>query len=317
MLKKILSVIMCAALCAFVPSCGREKPDVGEKKIKIVGTVFPPYDFAREVGGKYADVEMLMPPGSDSHSYSGDNPADILKIKNADIFIYVGGESESKWVGDILSRIERSEGKIPLTVSLIDVCDTLFEDENGIFETESGKSEADEHVWTSLRNSEMAAAAVRDAVCSVDSSHAEYYKERADSYIEKLRRLDADFKKLFENSENKTFVFADRFPFRYFANDYSLECFAAFNGCASESEPSPTTIVKLCGIVKEKNLKNIFYIETSKSGVPSVVSKATGAAPLLLFSCHTVSEKQLKDGVTYLSLMKENYETFKEAVKND
>ena len=314
-MKRALSLFLSVLFClACFSSC--QRPEEGDGKIKVLGTVFPPYDFAREIGGERADAEMLMPPGADSHSYTGENPADILKIEECDLFIYVGGETDSEWVERVLWRIEKAGGHVPVTLALCDVCELTGEDDAGILESESGTDEyeADEHVWTSPRNAALAVEAIRAAMCELDKENSEYYTDRAERYITELYGLDSSFREVFDNTDTKTFVFADRFPFRYFANEYGLECYAAFNGCASESEPSPTTIVRLCEIVKEKNLSHIFYIETSNSGVPSAISKATGAVPLLLHSCHTVSEKELEDGATYLGLMKNNLENVKEAL---
>lgn len=315
-MKRFLLVFLSLLFClTCFSSCQRDtEPENG--KIKILGTVFPPFDFAREIGGERAEVQMLMPPGADSHSYTGENPSDILKIEECDLFIYVGGETDSGWVERVLERIEKAGGQVPVTVALCDVCELTGENDTGILESESREDEyeTDEHVWTSPKNAMRAVEAIRDAMSELDPENSAYYEEHADRYIAELKELDASFREVFEGANKKTLVFADRFPFRYFANEYGLECFAAFNGCASESEPSPTTIVKLCEIVNEKKLSHIFYIETSNSGVPSAISKATGAEALLLHSCHTVSEKELEDGATYLELMKNNLENIKEAL---
>lgn len=316
---------MIITLTASFSSCVKETGDSGI--IKVVGTVFPQYDFARAVGGNRVECEMLMSPGTDSHSYTGDNPSDILKIQKSDLFIYVGGETDESWVEKVLDTIENSGETPPKTIALTDVCNVIEESDVGIMENdahedheehgEHEESEYDEHVWTSLSNCVQAVSAIKEALCELDPDGRAYYEQNAKEYTDRLLELDRNFDELFDGKENITLVFADRFPFRYFAEDHSLECYAAFNGCASQSEPSPTTIVKLCNIVTEKNLPYIFYTETSQSAVPEVMEKATGATALMLHSCHTVSENQLKSGVTFLELWQKNYDTLEKAFKND
>lgn len=316
-MKKVISFLLILSLVPFCLFACSDTEDNG--KIKVVATIFPQYDFAGIVGGEYCDVQMLMSPGSDSHSYSGDNPSDILKIADCDLFIYTGGESDAEWVDGVLKKVFDA-GCNPQTVSLFDVCEILDEENEGIIEAEEeegehGGHEGDEHVWTTPKNAELAVYAVRDALCGIDPAHSDYYTSNAEEYAKKLQALDEAFCALSQNAGCKTLVFADRFPFLYFAKEYGFECYAAFNGCASQSEPSPTAIVKLCRIIEENGLKNVFYTETSQSSVPTTISNATGAVPTLLHSCHTVTQKQLDSGISYLELMNMNLENLKEALQ--
>lgn len=317
-LKLIIFTLCILSTALAVSSCKYENTENG--KIKVVGTVFPQYDFARAIGGERVECEMLMMPGSDSHSYSGDNPSDILKIEKCDLFIYIGGETDEKWVEKALSTIENGNGKVPLSLALTDACDLISESDSGIFEhnEEHGDDEIeyDEHVWTSMKNCSKAIEAIKDALTKIDPDGAEYYTTNADAYLKKLSELDKAFENLFSEN-NKPMIFADRFPFAYFAKDYSIECFAAFNGCASQSEPSPTTLVKLCEKVEETESCCIFYTESSQSEVPAVIEKATGAKALLLHSCHTVTEKEFKSGITFVELWEQNYKTLEKAFKHE
>lgn len=314
--KYLVLLLICSAALTCCTHVTNEQSD--EKKVNVVATVFPQFDFARAVGAERVNVKMLMSPGADSHEYSGDNPSDILTISQCDLFIAVGGETDSEWVKAALSRIEKSTGKTPRVIFLTDVCDTVLESDSGMIEAEDAEEgeEYDEHVWTSLKNCEKAVDAVKTALCELDPEGKEEYEKNAEKYSEKLRELDLKFTELFDGESQKILVFADRFPFRYFALEHGLTCYAAFGGCASQSEPSPTTIVKLCDIVKENGLDCIFYMETSQSSVPDVISKATDAQTYMLHSCHTVSEKQLKDGITFTDLWEENYQTLEKALKN-
>lgn len=321
MTKKCLSIILAMlAVLLSLTSCQTPK-EASDGRLQVLTTVFPQYDIAKNVGGDMVSVSMLMSPGTDSHSYSGDSPSDILKIEKCDIFLCIGGESE-KWVDSVTKKIENSGGKMPNVIRLAEYCDLLAESDEGILEEtleheDHHEDGFDEHVWTSLKNYEKMTAAVRDCLIGADPKNGDDYRKNADGYISRIRSLHGEFDKFSSSFNKKILVFADRFPFRYFANDYGFECYAAFNGCASESEPSPTTLSKLCLMIEEEGLSCVFYTETSLSGVPDTVSKATGADKYLLHSCHTVSEKQLKSGIGYLDLMKQNLDTLKKAMNYD
>ena len=319
--KKLIAIfILSAVLTAIFASCGNYQE---KDKLYVIGTVFPQYDFARQIGGEHIDCEMLLQPGADSHSYTGDDPSDIYRIMKCDLFIYVGGETDSEWVERIKDSIESSGQKSPVFLSLCDVCDTIEEDSTGIIdeENESDESEAepesDEHVWTSPKNAVLACLAIKDAMIGLDPKNAESYEENCTNYVDELLQLDEDYYTMIKNADSKTLVFADRFPFRYLAEEFGLSCYAAFSGCSSQSEPAPTTILKLCDLVEFKNIPCVFYIETSNSKVPEIISNATGCETALLHSCHTISQKELDSGETYLSIMKNNLSSLRKALYYD
>jgi len=322
MIKRIINLIAAViAVSLLIPLTSCAKQAASDKPV-VIGTVFPQFDFARQIGGDDIECEMLLRPGADSHSYTGDDPSDIYSIMNSDIFIYVGGETDSAWVDSIKNKI-KSEGKSsPLFISLCDICDTVEENDLGIIEQEDASDEElpepeyDEHVWTSPKNAIKISRAICEALCKIDQSHSENYIKRCDEYINDLIALDEKLSEITRGSTNKTLVFADRFPFRYMANEYGLKCYAAFNGCASQSEPSPTTIVKLCEIIESNDIHSVIYIETSHSGVPDLISGATGCEKLLLHSCHTVTQRELDEGETYLSIMNRNANTLRKALND-
>ncbi|MBR6917451.1 MAG: zinc ABC transporter substrate-binding protein [Clostridia bacterium] len=318
---KLISILLVLTTALTLASCGAAK-DVKDQKLKVLGSVFPQYDFARTIGGDDAECEMLLRPGADSHSYTGDSPSDILRISNCDLFIYVGGETDSEWVDKIREKLESEGGRCPVFLSLCDVCDTVDEEDYGIIEAEAeedaaDEGEYDEHVWTSPLNAISASNAICEEMCRLDEASSSRYRERCGEYVEKLRALDSEYREATANAKSNLLVFADRFPFRYLAKEYGLSCFAAFNGCASQSEPAPTTILDLCTIVEENSLPYVCYIETSNSRVPDLICKNTGCGKVLLHSCHTVSERDLDDGATYLALMKANLENLKKVLNYD
>ncbi len=316
-MKKIICVILFCTIIAVVPSCMTLTND----KPYVIGTVFPQYDIAREIGADDIKCEMLLPPGADSHSYTGDDPTDIYKISKCDLFIYVGGETDSSWVDRVREKLKDEEHK-PVFLALCDVCETIGEEEDGIIEGEEEEEESaeegyDEHVWTSPKNAIAISRAVANELCKLSPDKAKTFRSRQEGYEAKLEVLNEKFETLCTGGTKKPLIFADRFPFRYFANEYGFTCYAAFNGCATQSEPSPTTVVRLCKLVEKYDIPYVFYIETSNSGVPDLICKNTGCGKLLLHSCHTVTQSELDSGVTYLSLMEQNYTNLEKAIKND
>ena len=202
-----------------------------------MATIFPPYDFARQIAKDKADITMLLPPGSESHSYEP-TPQDIIKIQNCDIFIYVGGESDT-WVNEIFKSIDTKNIKV---ISLMDVVDPVEEEPVEGMQTEDEHSganaEYDEHVWTSPKNAIKISQKISDVLCEVDAENSAEYKKNCSEYLSSLTVLDNDFTNLVKSAKRKVMVFGDRFPFRYFVDAYGLSYYAAFPGCSSETEPS-------------------------------------------------------------------------------
>lgn len=316
--KTIAIIILPVLLLPLLLSCSE---NVKKDKPYVIGTVFPQFDFARQIGKDLIDCEMLLKPGSDSHSYTGDDPSDIYKIMNCDLFIYVGGETDSNWVEAIKEKLDASGEKAPVFLALCDVCETIEENDDGIIEGEEEEEtaideapESDEHVWTSPKNAVLASLAIKDALCKIDPDNVEQYEKNCSEYVDRLLELDEKYLDLVKNADSKTLVFADRFPFRYLAHEFGLTCYAAFNGCSSQSEPSPTTVVKLCGLVETKSIPCVYYIETSNSKVPDLISSVTGCETALLHSCHTVTQTELDSGETYISIMTRNLENLRKGL---
>lgn len=317
-MKKYLSLFLVAIIGIFMTACDAQKDNVikDDNRISIVSTIFPGYDFAKQIVGDNAEVSMLLPPGVESHSYEP-SPQDIINIQNSDILIYVGGESE-QWVDKILDSMDNKV----ITVKMMDAVQ-LYEEEiiDGMQKEQDSDDEAseeheyDEHIWTSLKNAQNIVARINEAVVSLDSKNKSVYDKNTKSYIEKLDNLDKEFENLFKTFEKPTLIFGDRFPFRYFVEDYNLDYFAAFPGCSSETEPSASTIAFLIDKVKEKSLNTVFYIEFSNHNIADTIAESTGAKTAMLHSCHNISKKDMDSGVSYYYLMEQNYETLKGALQ--
>lgn len=311
-MKKTLSItILLAMLCALLSGCGAQSEPEGEG-ISVVATVFAPYDFARQLVGERGEVTLLLPPGSEAHSYEP-SPKDIIEIQNCDLFIYVGGVSDA-WVSDVLESV----GGEVRTVTLMDCVELLEEEHVEGMEVDEdeheGEIEYDEHVWTSPRNAELICEKIAAALCEVDPEGAEEYGTALESYCAQLDELDAAFTEVVENGVRDTVVFGDRFPLLYFAKAYGLNYYAAWPGCADEAEPSAATVTFLIDKVKAEGIPVVFHIELSNEDMADTICNETGAKKMLFSACHNVTRAQFDAGVTYLELMWQNLDALREAL---
>lgn len=311
---RIFTVVCLAAVLLMIPGCGLSETssDDPSGKITIVTTIYPPTDFARKVGGEYVSVKQLLKPGAESHTYEP-TPKDILAIKNCDLFIYVGGESDA-WIDDIVSSIDNKNVR---TLKMIDAVTVLSEEVvEGMEEEEREEEheELDEHVWTSVRNAELITERIYDELILIDPDHKDYFRRNTDLYTEKLSELDKEFHETIANSERREIIVADRFPFRYMAYEYGLTYYAAFPGCSTDSEPSAKTLGFLINKVKDDEIPVVFHIEFSNEKIADSVVESSGAKKLMLHSCHNLSEEELNAQKDYLSIMQDNLECLKEAL---
>lgn len=321
---------------------GKEQNTEENKKISVVATIFPQYDFVRQIAGDNVELKMLLKPGEETHSYEP-TPQDIIAIQNSDLFIYVGGENDA-WVEDILESMPDNGRK---TLKLVDCVDTVEEEhvegmkeerghdhddhddhdeddaeheedeadheEHGLEDTHS-VHEIDEHVWTSPLNAIKIVEQIKEELCEIDPENASDYEENAEAYVAQLNELDQEFQDVVDHSKRKLMIFGDRFPFRYFAEEYDLDYYAAFSGCASDTEPSAATMAFLINKVRDENIKTVLKMELSNENIAKAIAEATNADVKEFYSCHNLTAEQFADGETYLSLMEKNVETLREVL---
>ncbi len=305
-LKPLILILMAivlslALLSACAPTAAVEEGD----GLSIVSTIFPSYDFARQITADTdARVTLLLQPGEEVHSFDPTSQ-DIIRIQNADLFLFVGGENDV-WVDGVLSGLDKSVN----TFRMMDYV-TLYEEElvTGMQpenEDASGEQEWDEHVWTAPVNAIAIVKAMTAELISLDPDNASTFQANADAYVKQLEALDQSFREVVNASNRKTIVFADRFPVRYFVEEFGLNYYAAFPGCSAETDASAATVASLIDRVKADNIPVVFYIEMSNKQMANTVAEATGAMPLLFHSTHNVTKAEFEGGATYLSLMQNN-----------
>jgi len=315
-MKKILLIITFVIVLSGITGCRQNKNAAtrnADGKINITVTIFPPYDFVRQIAGDRVNLSMLLPPGAESHSFEP-SPRDIITIQNSDIFIYGGGDSDA-WIDRILQSMNTDNMRILAMMDAVEVVEEEIVE--GMEEEQENEEEGiayDEHVWTSPRNAILIVRAIAELLCETDTANAELYQQNAAAYIEELERLDTAFENAAAGALRDTFIFADRFPFRYFADAYGLSYFAAFPGCSTETEPSAATVAFLINKIRAEKIPVVFHIELSNERMANTISGETGAKKLLLHSCHNITKREFDSGLGYLEIMRRNVENLREAL---
>lgn len=329
-MKKFISIMLCLILAASLFTGCSEASD--NKKLNIVTTIFPVYDWVREIlgeEGENAELTLLLDNGVDLHSYqpTADN---IVKIASCDIFIYVGGHSD-EWVSDVLAQ---ATNKDMVVINLFEVLGDAVKEEEIVEGMEHEKSEEhahededdhdevhvheeDEHIWLSLRNAKVACKEIAEKLCVINPENEESYRGNVKEYCAKLDTLDKEYQNAVNKAPTKTLLFGDRFSFRYLTDDYGITYYAAFTGCSAESEASFETVAFLAGKMDELKLKNIMIIEGSDGSIAKTINDTTtakNAKVLTLNSMQTTTSSDVNNGTTYLSIMESNLAVLTEAL---
>ena len=320
-MKKITVLLLALfMLVGALAGCGKQNDTNQTDKLSIVTTIFPEYDWVREILGDKADnaeITMLLDNGVDLHSYQP-TADDIVKISDCDLFIYVGGESD-EWVEDALRNAANGNMKV---INLLEVLGDSVKTEEiveGMQEEEyEYEEEADEHVWLSLKNAKMLVRVISKALQELDPNNKDIYAANADAYVKKLSALDAEYQAAVDAASNKTILFGDRFPFRYLVDDYGLSYYAAFVGCSAETEAGFETISFLAKRVDELKLPCVLTIEGAQHKIAETIVRNTTAKNqrvLTMDSMQSTTSKDVKNGTTYLSVMEKNLSVLKEALR--
>lgn len=311
MLKKILSIIISVMLFISVfAGCSSQNEDNG--RLTVVATIFTPYDFARQIVGDKADVVLLLPPGVESHSYEP-TPSDIIRIEEADLFLFVSEQTET-WVTQITSSLKNKKVETVCIADGIDVEVHGHDHSSHHSHDHSEECETDEHIWTNLGYAAEMVDFISGKIIEKDPENKEFYLKNAEKYKNDILNLKSDFEKMISSSKRDEIVSGSRFAMKNFTNEFGIHFTAAFDSCVDNTEPSAAVMAKIIDKIKDGNIPVIFYEELIDPKIARAVSLETGAKMLLLHSCHNVSSDELKRGETYLSLMRQNYNNLKEAL---
>ena len=301
MRNKIVSLIFCIALVfSLFSACAHPSEDDG--RVRVIATNFAMYDFARAVCGDDADVTMLLTPGSESHDFEA-TLEDVAKIAEADVFVYVGGESDV-WVDGVFESIgSASDGIVKIrAMDVVDAC--TVDHDHAVTDDHAHGHETDEHVWTSIPNAILIIDAIADAVAELLPESASEIEERCRTYVDALLEIDREMMELVESAERRTIVVADRFPFVHMAEHLGVDYVAAFDGCTSDTEPSLSVINTLVREIRENGIDTVFVIEFSDRKTASAIADETGAEILELSSAHNVTKAEFESGITYADIMR-------------
>ena len=292
-------------------------------KLKIVTTIFPLYDWTKELLGEQIDrfdLELIYQNGTDYHSYQA-TVNDIVRIQETDLFLYIGGESD-EWIDEVLEQATNKKG---VTINAFEIInDSLKEEEHkeGMHEDEESEEEDeieyDEHIWLSLKNAEIICNEIVKQLSNIDPKYAEYYQEQNERYQMQLEEVDKQYRDVIKSANRNTILVGDRFPFRYLVEDYQLDYYAAFKGCSSDTEASFETVTFLSSKMDELELPVIFILENSKDSLAKTIlqnSNRKDAKILVLHSMQTIGKEDIEKEITYLSLMKTNLLSLEQALQ--
>ncbi|WP_157047631.1 metal ABC transporter substrate-binding protein [Cellulosilyticum ruminicola] len=322
-INKILAIVLVLAMSVMVfAGCANTANTSSEnKKYSIVCTTFPQYDWVREIIGSHSEdfeLTLLLDNGVDLHSYQP-TAEDISKIASADMFIYVGGESDG-WVKDALKEATNKNVKV---INMLESLGSQVKEEEVVegMEVEEGEEEApeyDEHVWLSIKNAAALTEMLAKVIEEIDTTNASDYTDNGANYITKLNALDKQYEETVNSASKKTVVFGDRFPFRYLVDDYGINYYAAFVGCSAETNASFETITFLAGKVDALGLSSILVIENSDQKIAETIKQNTSNKAqqiLVMDSLQSITDDELSGGTTYYSVMLQNLEVLKQALK--
>lgn len=321
-MKKILALLLALWIPAAVLSgCAPQDDSAASNKLNIVTTIFPAYDWVREILGAETDraeITMLLDSGVDLHSYQP-TVDDIVKISDCDLFLYVAGESDG-WVDDALKNAPNKERKVIRLLDVLGDSAKAEETVEGMQEEEHDheeEAEYDEHIWLSLKNAQVLVAAISEALQESDPARKDTYAANAAAYVEKLSALDGEYRAAVDSGKYKTLLFGDRFPFRYLADDYGLDYYAAFPGCSAETEASFETVSFLARKMDALGLPCVLTIEGTQHKIAETIVQNTAQKNqqiLTMDSMQAVTANDAASGVSYLSIMEKNLSVLKKAL---
>ncbi len=317
MLKRNFSIIMLIFFIMCVADCSK---NIQSTKIQVITTLFPQYDFVRQIAKNKVDVSLLLPAGVEPHSFEP-TPKDIINIKHSKLFIYTSKHMEP-WVNKFLVGINSSS---PVIIDASKNIELITNEEKLHNHSSKHKMEVfkithnkhiviDPHFWLDPINAKIMVDNILEGLEIVDKKNRFFYRQNAEEYKQKLDELHINFVEVLKKTKHKTIIYAGHFAFGYFAKRYRLNHISPYAGFSPNAEPTPKKIAELIKTLKATGIKVIYYEELINPKIARTISSQTGAKMMLLHGAHNVSQNELKSGITYISIMKENLEKLKEGL---
>ena len=312
----IISIIVFCACIVIVEPKGANKKD--NSKVQIVATLFPQYDFARQIGGDKVNVSLLLTPGTETHTYEP-TPQDIIAINDADLFIYTGKYMEP-WSERIISGVDSDTRVLDASqnINMIKSEDDDEDEEEEEHEHEHEEHhhhEYDPHIWLDPKNAIVMVKNITEELCMIDKENEEYYRANSEKLIAEINDLDKDIDDTIKNSSKNKIAFGGTFAYAYFVNRYNLEYVTAYHSCGESAEPSVAKVKEVIDYMKKNNIKVVFYQEASAGRIADSIAAETGAKKLVFHTIHNATQEEINNGETYISLMRKNLDNLKEAIE--
>jgi len=306
--RKFILVLM--FVLSFLPVSCRQKPEpVNQSKLSVVASIFPLYDFARQVGGDKIEVTLLVPPGTDLHHYEL-KPADIVKVGQCDIFLFTNFEMEN-WAYKIIGTASKKSSMLAVETGSGAFLLPLSDSEH---DQEAQAAGFDPHIWLDADNAKKMVDNIVAAFIQKDSRNSDYYLKNASDYKMKISALDEQYRKELSACKKRTLLHAGHWAFAYLAKRYNLRYIAAYNILA-ESEPAPQTVLFLVDQIKSEGVRYLYYEDMINPRLAQMISRETGAGLLKLSNGHDVSAENIRKGETFISLMEKNLENLKKGLE--
>lgn len=328
----ILLILIFSIITAVIINIKNPKRKNNDGKIEVVATLFPQYDFVKQIGGDKVNVTLLLPPGSESHTYEP-TPQDMVLINESDMFIYTGEEMEP-WAENLISGVKKDINVLDLskTVKLINVeefeeeheehsddeheHEHEHEHEQNHTHTEDGHNHTyDPHIWLNPQYAIKMVESIENELSRIDPENASYYKKNAQNYISQISELDEEIENTVNSSSNPKIAFGGAFAYAYFVERYNLDFISAYETCGESAEPSTVQVKEVIDYINENKIPVIFYKEYTTGNIAKTISEATGTKMLVFNTVHNVSKDEMNNGATYVSIMKDNLENLKQALK--
>lgn len=322
--KRIWKTFIISLVILLMSGCSKntDHEEINSGRLKIITTLFPQYDFVKEIGKDKVDVNLLLPPGVESHSYEP-TPKDMVDIKNADIFIYTG-EYMEPWAKKIADNIEGYNLIITDASEGVELLEGHGheEDEHEGHENEEDENEdhahdhsdKDPHIWLDPIYAQKMIDNITVALTKADKENKEFYIKNAEEYKKQLDLLDKEIAEALEKVNSKKVIYGGHSAFSYFARRYNLEFITPYKGFSPNAEPTPKMIIELIKNIEDAGVKSIFYEELIDPKVAKIISSETGAKMILLHGAHNLSKEEIKSDVRYIDIMKGNLERLKEGL---